>query len=232
MRLGVSFAELIDDLRAQLGRSEEPGHGISDLPRLKRVINSQYRMLYDEYDWPHISREFERVQMQAGERYYDPPANLDFSQIESVTAWWNGSPHNLERGIGIDEFAVYDPEADERSDPPLRYDIKYPDAPTAATMIEVWPIPATAEAALQFDGVFKLSPLVNDADICLLDAEAVVLRAAAMLMPKDEADAVRSAAASRVHTVRNRYPRRAPVKVGLGETDKHRPDRATVSIRG
>lgn len=232
MRLGVSFAELIDDLRTQIGRSEEPGHGISDLPQLKRAINSQYQMLYSEYDWPHISREFARLQMAAGQRYYDLPEGLDFANVDSVTAWWNGTPHVIERGIGIDEYAEFDPEQDERNDPPLRYDIKFVEAPTNATMLEVWPVPATAEAALQIRGAYSLPKLVNDSDICLLDAEAVILRAAAFLLDGDDSTKAANMASARVQTIRARWPSGAPVRLGLEPHRKGRRDRATVAIRG
>jgi len=219
MRLGVSFGELITDLRAESNRSDDLGHGIGDLTRLKRALNKALLRLYDDYAWPHLRRTFARVTMAAGQRYYDLPDNLDPERVEEVRSWWNGQPTPIERGIGTSEYASYDSQADERSDPPLRYDVRYHDTPSNATMIEVWPLPASATAALEFVGTYRVSPLVNDADICLLDAEAVVLLAAVDVAPKEDRDEIRAAAAERIRQIRARFPSGAPVRMGLGQSD-------------
>lgn len=231
MRTGVTFAELVDDLRAETGRSETQGHGIGDEFKLRRAINKAYLSLYRDYDWPHLRRVFTRVPMVAGQRFYDPPTGLDIERIETADAWWNGQPSPLGRSIGVQEYASYDSVADERSDPPLKYDIRYHDTPSNATMLEVWPVPASATASIEFRGSYQVRALVNDNDVCLLDAESVIMLAAADVAAPDMRDKAASDAALFVRQVRARVPDAAPTRMGLGGTDTIPAGRAVVRVR-
>jgi len=230
MRLGVTFSDMVSDLRSEIGRSSDLGHGISDEPRLKRAINAAYFDLYDEYDWPHLNRVFDRVTMAAGSRYYDFPTGLDFTRVEQVRAWWNGVPTDIEKGIGTKEYATFDSDSDERSDPVLRWDLRYEDFASNATQFEVWPVPASANTTIEFKGAYKMSELVNDADVCILDAEIVILRAAIDLVGKDEKQRAEQKAQRRLFNVRRRMPDGARVRIGLGEADRTPKGRAVVRI--
>lgn len=230
MQSGETFAEIVAETRKEAGRSTEPGHGIGDADRVKRAVNKALIKLYDDYAWPHLRRVFDRVTMAAGQRFYDPPDGLDIERIEKVDVWWNGNPSELNRGIGTHEYATFDSIGDERNDPVLRYDVRYHDTPSNATMIEVWPVPATTLTALEFTGTYQVRRLVNDSDICLLDAEAVTLMAASYLLKGDDAKTARADAMERVFQMRRRFPDTAPVRMGLGHKDRIPAGRAVVRV--
>lgn len=230
MRLGVTFGELIDDVRAELKRSTELSHGIGDVTHIKRAINSEYRRLYDDYEWPHLARTFPRFAMAAGQYRYDTPDGLDIHRTISVTAWWGGTGHPVERGIGAEEYSQHDSVLDERSDPVLRYDINLADDQTTANL-EVWPVPASAQCSLEIRGTLAISTLVNDSDVCLLDAESVVLFAAWKLADSDKKEDAERAAVTRLKQVRGRQPDGRRIRMGLGEAGRVPSGKAVVRVR-
>jgi hypothetical protein len=177
MARGTQFLQLITALRAELGRSTNASLGVADVPALKQAINRSYQTLYRR-DWQHLRREFPKIALSAGQRYYDLPALLDADRIEKTVVWWNGEPYPLAKGIGFEHFAAYDSTIDERNSPAGRWDIRFTGV---KDQIEIWPIPADNHQTLQFIGKTKFTPLVDDIDVCLLDDDLVVLHAAARL---------------------------------------------------
>jgi len=181
MALRRQFGQLIYDLRAELGRSVDPAAGVADLPSLKRTLQRNYETIYEEYDWPHLSVITPKKAVNAGQRHYDFPAELDADSTDEVVYWWNGKPKPLTRGIGFEQYAIYDPEADARMDPPERWDVRFVDT---REMVEIWPLP-DAEGEMQFRGFKKFAQMVDDADRCLVDDHLVILYSAVELLPKD-----------------------------------------------
>lgn len=178
MARGTQFQQLVTMLRAELGRSTNAALGVADVPALKQVINRVYETLYEKPVWPHLRREFGKIALAAGQRYYDMPALLDSDGVEKAVVWWNGEPYPLRKGIGFEDYAAYDSTIDERNSPAAKWDIRY----TGTTdQIEIWPVPADNQQTLQFIGRTKFTRLVNDADLCRLDDTLVVLKAAAAL---------------------------------------------------
>lgn len=228
MRLGVSLGNLIDDVRAELGLSGDPGHGVGDQTRIRRAINRAYEEVYRRREWPMLSRTFPRVAMQAGQRFYDPPTNLKIEDIQEQRVWWNDQPYPLERGIGVAEYAMFDPES--RSDPVLKFDVRYHDTPSNKAMIEVWPTPASAQCELEFVGAYNKAHLVEDSDVCLVDAECVILFAAAFAAPSAEKDARMLAAEKALIEVAARSPDLTRIRMGLGSVNKTPIGRAVVRV--
>lgn len=177
---GRQFLQLLDDLRDELDINSDPAVGSSATPGLKRALKRNYQTLYDSYDWPHLRQVFERITLNAGQRYYDFPEEMDYDKLEVAANWWGGMPHPMTRGIGFDEYSVTDSDNDERSDPVTHWDVRRVDG---KEMMEVWPIPSGTGQAIQFIGKTKFKPLVDDNDICLLDDELVLLYAAADRLP-------------------------------------------------
>lgn len=174
------FIQLLDDLRDELDISSDPAVGSSATPGLKRIIKRVYQSLYDAYDWPHLRQIFDRITLNAGQRYYDFPDDMDYDNLEESMVWWGGQPHPLTRGVGFQQYAVCDSENDIRSDPVTHWDVR---KVGNKEMIEVWPIPSGTGQALQFKGKTKFEPLVDDDDLCLIDDELVLLFAAAEKLP-------------------------------------------------
>jgi hypothetical protein len=176
MARGTSFGELVVQLRNETGRSADINVGVDDLPRLKQAINSAYEILWDGNDWPHLRSFYTRIALSAGSRYYDWPDDLVFETAEKVTVWFNDQPQEVKRGIGSEEYSLYSSEDDDRSDPVMRWDVRWTGT---EDQIEVWPLPSTNTQELQIEGRKSFTRLVNDADLCLLDDTLVVKFAAA-----------------------------------------------------
>jgi hypothetical protein len=185
MARGDTLQQLVSDLRDELRRANTPSAGPTDTASLRRTINHVYDLVYASFDWPHLLRYFDKITLNAGQRYYDPPAGLDYERLQQAVVWWNGLPEPLARGISFDDYATYDPAADERTSPALKWDVRF----TGSTeQIEIWPLPDSGAQSIQFAGIQKIERLVDDNDICRLDGEIIVLYAAAELLPKDSSD--------------------------------------------
>lgn len=182
MARGSAFGDIQVMLRETIGRSSSAGTSASDAGEIKRAINRAYKSLYEGFEWPHLRKVFTKIPMQAGDRYYDFPSGLNLERVEEVWTWYNDEPHRVARGIGLAEYSGYDSEADERSDPILKWDVRWTGT---EDQIEVWPVPASA-TDLQFVGIQAAPALVDDDDLCLLDDELVVLTAAVPFLERQK----------------------------------------------
>lgn len=232
MARGTAFSELVTRLRAELRRATDLSVNTADVATLKETINHVYAMLYQQYDWPHLRRVFDKIDLAAGQRYYDFPSGLDVDRVERAVAWYDGIAHDLTRGIDHVDYNSYDSTlaTPERSDPPLKWDVRWTGS---SEQIEIWPIPATNDVDLQFVGTQAISRLVNDADLCRLDDYAVVLFAAAELLKAvkaNDSDAKLQAAQSHLARLRARLASTEPVRVGLGGHSGSRPHEAIIRV--
>lgn len=203
MARGTSLLRLVQMVREECGRSSSVGVGVDDLPGLKTKIKRAQEVLYDSFDWPHLRQFFDREQLSAGERYYDPSDGLNFDRIEKAVVWYSGISHPLCRGITPDDYNSYDSENDARSEPALKWDVRWTGT---REQIEIWPIPSTNDQQLQFQGIRNLRPLVNDTDVADIDDQLIVLTVAAEILTgkKDpSASALTSAFQKRYATVTN-----------------------------
>ena len=200
MARGTQFLTLLTMLRAELERSVNPAVGVEDVPVLKQKLVRNYETLLDTYPWPHLKREFPRVALVDGQRYYDVPNTIDFDRLDNVVVWWSGLAYPLIRGITFNDFNAYDSTRDERNGPVQRWDIRFTGV---KEQIEVWPVPDGNDQSLQFTGQQKMPRLVNDADPCALDDHLVVLFTAAEVeRDKDQKQIFLAAARDRLATLR------------------------------
>jgi hypothetical protein len=228
------FLQLIYELRAEIGKAVDPAVGVSDLPSLKQTIARNYESLYDDYDWPHLSVISARIPLSAGQRYYDFPADMGYEGVTEAVVWWNGDPLPLTRGISFDQYAEYDSDSDERSDPAVCWDVRYTGT---REQCELWPVPASnGSVKLQFRGKRKFIPLVDDADLCLIDDHLVVLTSAVELLPRQksgDAQVKLAALQSRYSRLKGRSKGASKsVRVGLGASPQEsgRPTRSIVRV--
>ena len=232
MARGTQFLQLVQMLRNELGRSTSVAVGVDDLPRLKYQINKAYERLYDKHDWPHLEQEVTKIALASGQRYYDLPATLNFDRIQEIRIWWNARPRQIRRGISLDDFNSWDSNADERSSPVLKWDVRRPVGSTSE-QIEVWPIPADNEQELHFIGALKVARLVNDSDLCLLDDYLVVLEAAAATA-KDAKDKqiFKAEAADRMADLKANAANNEPsFRLGLPAQDTHDYSHVIVRVK-
>lgn len=227
------FRQLISALRAELRRSSDPAVGVSDLPTLKQTIARCYETAFDSYDWPHLSKIFDKIPLQAGERYYDFPEDTDYDRIDRAVCWFGSTPIEMSRGIDFEEYAERDSTQGERSDPALKWDVRSTDT---VEQCEIWPIPASNNYSVQFKGHIKFAPLVDEEDLCLIDDQLVVLMAAAELLPAGKAGDSQiklTAAQARAAGLKARSKQSTTtVRVGLGGKSRQVLSRSIVRVSG
>lgn len=234
MARGTQFLALQQRLRDELGRSDDVNIGVDDLSQLKRVINRAYAEVYDAWDWPHLRRVWPQQTLSAGQRYYDLPSGLNVERIECVNVWYSGLPHEIHRGIGFEEYASFDSDSDERSEPATSWDIRWTGT---SAQIEIHPIPSSNTQTLQIIGFQAAPALVDDIDVCLVDDETVVLFAAAKFLLRQksgDAEMVMAEARERLQRMKARTSGGGAgmTRVGLMPEPEETPrTRAVVRVR-
>ena len=234
MARGTQFLELRTRLRAEIDRSSDISVGVDDVDRLNVTLNHNYTTLSLKYDWPFLRQVFDKFTLNAGQRFYDFPADLNVERVEKVTLWFNGFAYNVLRNIEIEDYNIWDPTADNRSDPVVKWDVRYVPSVTKE-QIEVWPLPATAQQ-MQFVGFPTLARMTADSDLCRLDDDLIVLFSAAELLASQgdkDASAKLQAAQDHLAYLKKRLKAtESSCQIGLGIPEDRRPIRATVRIAG
>lgn len=228
MARGTTFLDLVIQVRGETLRSVSPAVGVDDIPVIKQKINRVYQTVYDEYDWPHLMRFLPRQNLAAGQRYYDVPNTTTYEEIREVVAWWSNKPHTLTRGIGFEHYGAFDPENNERSDPALRYEIRFTGT---KEQIEIWPLPASAYP-FQIAAKRKFAPLVADGDLCFVDDQTVVMLAASELHPdKDERRRLLAFGQDRLAQQKaNSKTDSEPVRLGMGTRPREIPHQVVIRV--
>lgn len=203
MARNTTFGQLIDMTIIEAGMDPTPALSMNVRPLVKAAIKREYERIYDEFDWPFM-RVTEDVLTQAGQRYYDAPDSINFDRIEKVDFQWGDRWVPLDRGIDVSHYNTYNSDQGERSDPMLRWDLRWTDS---ATQIEVWPIPISNDLPIRFTGIRNMTRLVSDADRCDLDDQMISMFAAAELLARKnspEAQLKQQKAVERYRLVRSR----------------------------
>jgi hypothetical protein len=196
---GQTLGELLGDLKAECGYSQNAAHGINNRESLVQVLKRTQRRLWSDWDWMHmrVSRD---MRVNAGQRYYNCPNDLPYERIDAAEVKFGGQWLPLKFGIDERLYSIYDPRIDERSWPIRNWDVAEDPADTAGTpdnrgMIEVWPLPADSGTApapgsddegwMRLTGIRFLRPMNVDADRCDLDGDLIVLFAATEILMRD-----------------------------------------------
>jgi hypothetical protein len=229
MARGKQLQELLAQLRAETGRTQDVAVGVDEEDNLKEILRRTQEVLYDDYQWPHLRVE-RSVALANGQRYYDLPSDLDFDRIECVKYKYNNVYTDLERGIGFDDLSIFDSNADERSSPTLKWDIRH----TGTTeQLEFWPIPNKADSA-HFFGTKKLGDLIQSSDRAELDDRLIVLFASAEILSRQKSGDARAKleqANNRLLILRrNSQAGSKMVQVGLGNRAKDQSNRLKTRI--
>lgn len=227
MAYGQTFQKLMQDLRAEIGHATAASVGQSENDSLKVLLQRTQEVLYDDYDWPHLTGVWKDVDMVAGQRYYTFPSGLNFQRAIRASVLWNGVWEELPVGFDTTAYTTYNSDDDERSDPPLRWRLY------DRTQFEIWPIPATADATVRFIGTRALGALVADSDIADLDDRLIVLTAAAeKLAGKPRGKALVEMAAARLAQMKARAGGQARSFRPGENGDRPREHGVTIRIAG
>lgn len=200
---GKTLDQLIEAVRAESRLSTANSRGLENRENVAQVIRRNYELLYGDYDWPHLAihREDCFVTIQAGQRYYDYPSDIDIETITGVFTNYGDAWVPLAYGVTLATYNVIDSEADQRCDPAQRWQIR------DDRQFEVWPIPATNGSLIGFEGRLKFAPLNRGSDRCLIDSSLIELFCAAELLEAvgaKDAQTKRSLASARLLKLRAR----------------------------
>lgn len=181
MARGKTLDTLVADVRAETGYNTSTSTGVGSLAAIQQAVKFAQEELYDEYDWPFLRCRRDKT-LNAGQRYYDWPADLNYDRITSMSVLFSGIWTPVEHGISMDDYSVFDSDNDERTDPVRKIDII---DIGSGEQFEVWPLPATA-GTIRFEGYKALTNLVSGNDTAVLDDILIVKRAATNIVyPKD-----------------------------------------------
>lgn len=181
---GVALSELVTQLKVELGDTDETNTA-TDTRYKKRLANKQSD-LAKMFDWPFLKREWD-LSLDGGDRYKDIPAidtrgvaaTPNFEKKMSVFCYWNENYHELEYGIGPEQYNCHNSDLDEELDPVQRWQVATNIGEAANDdQIEIWPIPVSLQT-LRFVGQREINPLTNDAHKCDLDSLLIVYGVAA-----------------------------------------------------
>jgi hypothetical protein len=177
MRTGITLAKLREELQIEAGLSTQNGGSAQTIPRLNSLLNRTERLMGRMEEFTAESTE-EEVTVAADAQYADLPETIDFTEIVTADVlhgnWWQPITH----GITARERSIYDTTA--RATPISRWKV----VPPGNEEFEVWPIGSVAQT-IRFSGQRKIGGMVKDTDTCVLDADVIVLRAAAELLARD-----------------------------------------------
>jgi hypothetical protein len=196
---GQTVAQLLSELRAECGYSQNQAHGINNRDSLVQTMKRTQRRLWSGWDWTHlrVSRDMPAVE---GMRYYQCPVDLTYERIECAEFKFGGQWVPLRHGINERNYSIYDPRVNQRSWPIERWDIAEDLDDTAGTIdnrsvIELWPVPSDSgiaggdlEGNIRFTGIRNLNRFEQDSDRCDLDGDLIVLYSAAEVLMRDRKD--------------------------------------------
>lgn len=186
MARGKTLSSLLNDLRAETRRSQNVAHNTQAREAQVELLQRTQERLWHDFDWPHL-RVRREIELQAGQRYYQPPEDLDIDRIEKLEVRYAETWLRLDPGIDSRHYAQWDSDLGFRSWPVRRWRIEEDE------QIELWPIPdsdtdsVSLEGTLRATGIRKLRPLIDNNDVADLDNRLIVLYAAAEVLAADGA---------------------------------------------
>jgi len=228
MARGTTLEELVANLRAEIGQTTNTSVSRASLDMLTTTLRRVQERLWNDFDWPHM-RVQRDIQMQAGDRYYDFPTDIDLTRIEKMEIKFGGRWIPVQHGISVEDFAVMDSDLDVRNDPVARWDYYNGESGDTDNQFEVWPIPATngteasKEGYVKITGIKRLRPLVAMSDVADLDDWLLILYAASELLARLKTpDAAAKLEAANLYYARikgRQAGRKEPFKIG-GECEE------------
>lgn len=177
----MTLADMLMDLRAELGHSLRGGQGTNMEDTLKYYLKRTQRELYAGFDWPQFIVD-EQIDVPAGTRYLTGFQNISEEQINSLWCRQGSEWYPIIYGIDPVHYSLYDPDNNVRGFPIQRY--KFDDLVEG---LEIWPL-TSIDTKVMARGQRLLPDLIDDADKSLLDGTLIVLYAAAnyLARQKDE----------------------------------------------
>ena len=181
MARGTTLLELRDMLRAEIGASSNVAMGVNTIEQYDHLIRRQQQRLWADHDWDFAYIERDEPLLN-GQRYYTFDNQIDFDNIISAHLRYGDIWHNLEYGIGPQQYNFQDSDmAVNKSEPCVRW------RHYEGNQFEVWPVPSSNNQKVRFKALKKLNPLIAVADRAELDDNLIILYAAAEVLARTKA---------------------------------------------
>jgi hypothetical protein len=168
-----TLATLIEEVQFELFQVVSPAVGQNYRDFIKARLRREYRRLYDDFNWPDL-RVWQDKTLSAGENFYDLPTGWSLTNLTHIFYRWGSTWIPVPRGIDVTLYNAIDSDGGNRADPVQRWDWRN-------GQVEVWPIPATDATVMRLVGKQPFVQMVDEDDLCLIDADTVILFAAGEL---------------------------------------------------
>lgn len=178
MARNKTLLSILQKYRSEIRASGNAAHNQGARENQVQLLQRTQEWLWEEHDWAHLKIR-RSLPLQAGQRYFDTPDDMDIDRLESIEVRYGNDWLPLMNGIGPAQYSAWDSDLGIRSWPVERWQI-YEDE-----QFEVWPIPEsnanpdTLDGTLRLNGIRNLRPLVADNDRADLDDRLITLYAAA-----------------------------------------------------
>jgi len=195
MARGTTLANLRLMLRAEIGQTMSVSSATQGDATLNMKLANTQGLLATMHAWDFLEDEWS-VAFATGDRYKtlasltslspaSSAAGIDFGGRLTVEVRFNNCWLPVIQGIGAREYNVMDSDAGLAMDPIQRWRVATNTTDTTANLIEVWPIPQTAQT-LRLTGTRELVALTTDASKADLDDMLIVLFTAADILARNE----------------------------------------------
>jgi hypothetical protein len=180
------LSELRHELLAETFQSLNPNQTTSSLQNYNYQLSRVQREQWTTIQWPHLTI-YKDMPMVPGQRYYSYPKQLPFDSIFRI---WRPEGVNwveLDYGIDPSTYATMGGETIQAW-PPRRWDNcasynETTDSTNPAAQFEIWPIPPAGQPySVRLEGNAPMNQLIEDDDVCVIDATLIVLFAAAEIL--------------------------------------------------
>lgn len=186
MARDTTLGSLLQMLRAEARLSLNVAHNQQVRDTQVDALRRTQILLWEDYTWPHL-RVDRYIDLQDGQRYYDPTQTVDVNgnaktdlkidNVERIAVMDGGDWRPLKPFIGRDQYVQFQSDNDVRSWPVSHWQV------SEGEQIEFWPIP-NANASSEREGQVKLTGkrnlrrLVDDGDRADLDDRLIAMFAA------------------------------------------------------
>lgn len=182
---GVKLSTLRRMLKVECGDSLTAGTGID--ADLNALLETEQELLATMSDWAMLETRWD-VAVAAGARYLNLP-NYNQSRPVVVETLWAQHWTEVCYGIDSEQYNRYDSDRGQTGAQIEKWRLVPVTETGAQQTFEVWPLPSIAQT-VRFTGQLRMLPLLTDEDVCTLDAQMLVMFAAAKrlaLLGKNEA---------------------------------------------
>ena len=180
MRENVELHQIRSEVQIEAGISSEAGNTAYSKERLNHMINQTERLLAAQHTWP--LRHYEITGTVAADgRYTAFPTGVTPTSIRDVRVLFGDQWLPMNMGITPGDRSIYNETM--RSSPAQKWDINV----ARPGQFEIWPISSSAQTLL-FRGQRVIGGMVQENDTCVLDADALVLTVASVILAADKSE--------------------------------------------